>query len=147
MINRIRIWFWDLIFWLKCRAGFKLFGPITVVGVVTNVEFAEDGDACFDLSIDDDKTWLWITTSGTRVLHKCLDLHCEVTPHDGERLGPIVKQLRYGTRVRVRGTWAWDGCHHGRGAPFDALMVLLRAAPTLDGWLEIHPVTELEILT
>jgi hypothetical protein len=127
-VKWLLVTWWNLVFWAKCRAGFRLLGPVSISGVVTAYEVSEDGDTCFD------------------VQHLSLVFHCEVAPADRERLAGEIARLTPGVRVRVGGTRAWDGCHHGRGVIFDVLMALLRAAPVLDGWIEIHPTKEIEVL-
>jgi len=146
VIAWLKIWFSNLVFALKCRAGFRLLEYIgSVTGMVKALEMAEDGDCCFDLVIDGPPSpLLAYKTSGAT--HICETLHCEIVPADRARLSAEIAKLKIGVRVRVSGRRAWDGCHHGKGLLFDALMVLLGAAPTLDGWIECHPCTSLEVL-
>ncbi len=147
MINAIVLWFWAQVFAAKCRAGFKLLEFAIVRGTVVGMpEISSDGDTCFDIIPDPGfESLLEYSTGGAR--HVCQTIHCEVAPADQRRLRPVVELLRSGSRVSVAGTRAWDGAHHGHGTLFDVLMVLLRAAPTLDGWIEIHPVQEITVLT
>ncbi len=113
--------------------------------VLTSIEVSEDGDTCFSVTPEPtDGAALEYRTGA--VLHRCTSIHCEVVPDDRERLADVIALLRPGVRVRVGGRRAWDGCHHGRGVVFDALMVLLGAGPVVDGWLEIHPVASIEVL-
>jgi len=144
-VKWLLVTWWNLVFWAKCRAGFRLLGPVSISGVVTSYEVSEDGDVCFDVSPDGQDVDLLEYDTG-HVQHLSLVFHCEVAPADRERLAGEIARLTPGVRVRVGGTRAWDGCHHGRGVVFDVLMALLRAAPVLDGCIEIHPTKEIEVL-
>lgn len=146
ILNAIRIAFSNLVLAAKKRAGFRTLEWVDgVTGVVVTFEVSEDGDTCFDLLPDPEfLDLLDYSTAGT--LHHSYRLHCEVVPADRERLAQPIAGLRAGVRVKVTGFLAWDGAHHGKGLLFDVLMVLLGAAPTVDGWLEIHPVRELEVV-
>lgn len=144
-MTALKVFFSNVVFWLKCRAGFRLLrGDASVSGTVTAIEIAEDGDTCFDITVDSKYTAvLTYVTSGA--VHTCNILHCEIVPADRARLAKEIAKLVPGRHVTVTGKRAWDGCHHGRGNIFDALMVLLGAAPVVDGWIEIHPVTSLHV--
>lgn len=148
MTERLRLLFSRIVFWFRTRRGFRLLGPVSVTGTVRYVEVAEDGDTCFGLAPDSLIPLGYQTKAngGTVVYHRCEEMHCEVMPADRQRLSVQLSRLHPGLRVRVTGQRAWDGSHHGRGVLFDALMCLLGAAPTVDGWIEIHPVTDLEVL-
>lgn len=148
LLTAIRILFSRVVFALKCRAGFRLLQSVEgIEGIVTAVEMSSDGDACFDLDLATDPGSRALLVWGTAgAAHISRDLHCEIAPVDHARLLVPISHLARGVRVRVGGRRAWDGCHHNRGVIFDVLMVLLGAAPVVDGWIEIHPVESLEIL-
>jgi hypothetical protein len=146
LLTWIRIAWSNLVFRLKCRAGFRLLEPVEVTGVVRFVEASEDGDTSFDL-VPDGSVSVGLLIYGTSdAIHHCESIHCEIVPRDRARLASAIAALAPGVRVKVSGQRAWDGCHHGKGVLFNVLMVLLGAAPVLDGWLEVHPVTSLEVL-
>ncbi len=135
----------NLVFWFKRRAGFRRLEYVSgLTGIVASLEIAEDGDTCFDLVPGERHELLTYRTVGS--VHLCKKLHCEIVPKDRARLAAQIALLSIGARVTVSGYRSWDGCHHGRGVIFDGLMVLLGAAPVLDGWLEIHPCTSLEVI-
>jgi hypothetical protein len=145
LLAAIRIWWSSLVFALKQRAGFRLLGTVAgVTGVVSSFERSDDGDLSFDVTPDAE--FAWVLEYPSRHVARAA-IHCEVVPADQERLAAAIGMLRIGARVRVGGQRAWDGCHQGHGVVVDALCVLLRAAPVLDGWVEVHPVLSLEVLT
>ena len=92
-----------------------------------------------------------ITGFGGRLTHgHAVDvpaLHCEIVPWDREETREVWGALKPGDRVRVKGRWGFDGVHTGKGKVADVFLAIIRHQPNMnDGWFEIHPVEELELL-
>lgn len=147
MLDRIKARFFQFVFWWKKRTGFIDFKEdIEVTGTVMRTHVARDGDVTFDIWPDDEYLWS-ITWYGGRLKTK---LHCEVVPW---LAGPrsTAATLQPGDRVRVKGRWGFDGVHTWKGwnawywYPIEVLLAVFRHQPNvIDGWFEIHPVTEVE---
>lgn len=145
-------WFWRLVFWWKKRTGWIDLGQtIIITGTVVGFDPPDlDGDGNFDVKLDPgfDR---WITGFGGRLTteNEALgpSIHCEVPPWSSANLRDRFAGLRLGDRVQVTGAWGFDGVHTGRPEWLEVLLALVRHEPNvLDGWFEIHPVTEIVTL-
>lgn len=144
---------WRFVFWWKQRTGWLNLGQVLMVtGTVIEVDPpGTDGDGNFDLLLDPGQDQ-WITGFGGRLTSASPDLppslHCEVEPWASDELMGTFGRLKVGDRVRVTGSWGFDGVHLGIPEWLEVLAALVRHQPNVkEGWFECHPVTELEILT
>lgn len=144
--------FWRLVFFWKKRTGWMdLRQEIEVTGIVINVEVPGlDGDGNFDVELDPGQE-RWITGFGGRQTFEPgagrPSIHCEVEPWADQTLKSAFLSLKAGQRVRVRGSWGFDGVHLGTSEWIEVLAALLRHGPNVhDGWFEIHPVTSVAVI-
>jgi hypothetical protein len=144
--------FWRLVFFWKKRTGWiDLKQEIEVTGTVINAEVPGlDGDGNFDVELDPGQE-RWITGFGGRLTFEPgagrPSLHCEVEPWASPSLKGTFTSLRVGQRVRVRGSWGFDGVHIGVAELIEVLAAIVRHGPNVhDGWFEIHPVKSIELL-
>ena len=94
---------------------------VTVEGVVaTNIEYAEDGDICFDIILD--PQYNYMLSIGSIVLRKN-KLHIEIVPSDQGKV-PVPQKGDY---IRVTGVWLVDTDHGSHS--------------------EIHPAWHIDILS
>lgn len=146
--------FWKFIwFWKKQTGWIDLDKVIEITGTVvtTSKDLSGDGDIRFNVVLDDPYKWA-ITGFGGRLTHEGAasepSIHCEITPWDREKFDSIWQKVEVGSRVRVKGRWGFDGVHTGKGPVVDVLLGFLRHQPNInDGWFEIHPVEEFEIIS
>lgn len=146
---------WRLVFWWKKQTGWLDLGEvIEVTGIVVMVDtnvtgLFNDGDVCFNVRLDVGLE-KYITGFGGRLTSEDGEgpsLHCEITPWTRKKFDGTWQRLALGQRVRVKGRWGFDGVHLGVSEPLEVLAALPRHMPNVrDGWFEIHPVEELEIL-
>lgn len=145
--------FWKFVwFWKRQTGWLDLDQIIEVTGTVitTSKDLSGDGDIRFNVLLDDDYIWT-ITGFGGRLTREGSanepSLHCEITPWDKDKFDNVWQNVEVGSRVRIKGRWGFDGVHTGKGAVADVFLAIIRHQPnTKDGWFEIHPVEELEIL-
>lgn len=155
--------FWRLVFWWKKQTGWLDMGQTievtgTIIAVDVNVTGTfNDGDVCFNVELDPGQE-KWITGFGGRLTTESdtdprPSIHCEITPWTRDQFSGKDRDhadwqaLVVGKRVRVKGSWGFDGVHAGINEFLEVLWALVRHQPYVKtGWFEIHPVTELEIL-
>lgn len=148
---------WRVVFWWKKRTGWLDLGEVvectgTVIMVDANISGAfNDGDVCFNVKLDPGQERLVTGFGGRLTTESDTDptpaLHCEIPPWTRSKFDDIWQKLEVGKRVRVRGSWGFDGVHTGRPEWLEILYSLVRHMPNVrQGWFEIHPVEELEIL-
>jgi hypothetical protein len=149
ILRYLRGLFWRLIFVLKHRAGFISLGPVMTTGVVwKNDGTSDDGDTCFSIVPDDVGLCLVLGKyTSDSPAEKLLSLHCEVSPWMPRELHDQALALKPGDRVSIRGNWAYDGVHLGRGTVIDVLAAIVGHGPSRSGWAEIHPVTGIRRVT
>ncbi len=147
-MTRLRRLFYAIYMAFKRRGGFvDLDCERTVEGTVmlSSVDLSNlDGDATFDLWLEPDDYDVACFAGRCRQT-----IHCEVPPGRPDLAAELAEVLRSAAypSVRVTGRLAFDGSHHGRGLLLDVLAAVVGwPANVRDGWLEIHPVTHLEVV-
>ncbi len=150
----IAVFFSEILFWFKKRAGFMDLGtPVVVTGTVAAFEagISQDGDLNFDLALDPEfvKFATLITTHPSEASLNGI-IHCEVMPK--ARLRRAFPALTVGMRVRVSGRWAFDGSHSDasvagqRPQALELAAAVVGRAPNPNGWPELHPVDRVDVL-
>lgn len=151
----------NVLLWGKRRCGFVDLGrDVEVVGRVVGYDpGGGDGDVCFNVVADGPYAFLRFykgrdTTEGTPGT-----IHCEFTPCAQlgalrALLDEVVRRCAAGEQpvVRIRGRWSYDGVHSNDwktdGLTFKEVWSCLvgHGANELDGWTELHPATDIEVL-
>jgi hypothetical protein len=147
-------WFWRVVFWWKKKTGWLDLGKTaSIMGTVVGLTPPDiDGDQNFDVRLDDGLE-RWITGFGGRLTTAQESLgpsiHCEIPPWAPRELRKLFDQLKVGDRVYVSGAWGFDGVHTpGMSEWWEILRAIVRHPPNVqDGWFEIHPVNELDVLS
>lgn len=154
MLRQIISWFFQLVFWWKKRTGWiDLKQTVTATGVVVGMDDgpSSDGDFNFRVKVDENCEWL-ITGFGGRLTTDDPKLGpsllCEVVPWSPVEVQREAARLHVGDRVSVTGAWGFDGVHVSGSRWWNILLAIFRHQPNvLEGWLELHPVTELTIVS
>jgi len=158
VISWFKCLFGRIVFAAKHRAGFIDMGlDVEFTGLAVHQDGGnnEDGDWCFEVVPDSE--WAWLVRFGNRetaALGRYVGaLECEVMPCQREALLPALLELKQRltagqlVRVRVAGRWGYDGVHDNQPEWLQVLYALWGHGPdAVNGWLEVHPVTKLEIL-
>lgn len=147
-----KLW-WRVVFWWKKRTGFiDLHEVIEITGTVVG-EQEPDLDLDQNFAVAPDPIYKWcITCFGGRLCQANgvgpPSINCEITAWAPPELRAKFKLIKIGSRVRVKGSWGFDGVHVGTYPEWiQVILAVFRHQPdVLRGWFEIHPVTELEIL-
>jgi hypothetical protein len=93
------------------------------VGVLIGKHRAIDGDLTFDVVPYEEYRYL---INESNLMERNGGLHCEIVPHDRDKLGSIFDRLRLKSVVEVEGVWVEDTRH--------------------ENWRELHPVESLIVL-
>lgn len=149
----INLW-WKLVFWWKKRTGWLDLGEmIEITGtVITRIPPDVDSDQTFNVRLDPGLGYeKYITGFGGRLTWEPdatePSIHCEIEPWAEAGLHSTYAHMKIGDRIRVKGAWGFDGVHLGRAMWIEILAALIRHQPNMkQGWFELHPVVELEIL-
>lgn len=153
MITRLVNLWWRLVFWWKKRTGWIDLGqPIEVTGTVVSIVPPDvDGDMNFDVRVDPGQE-RFITGFGGRLTNDpgapVPSIHCEIEPWASLGLRLAYARLQVGARVRVMGSWGFDGVHLNDWPLWVQVpLALLRHGPDVNhGWFEIHPVKGIEVM-
>lgn len=154
---KIKLAFWKMVFWWKHKTGFLDLGEdVTFTGTVMLVDgvgsptIDNDGDFCFNVKVDFGWEWLNTGFKGRKTTNNLAapdTIHCEVPPWLVPGLQEKLIKVVTGARIKVTGRWGFDGVHIGKAQWLETLYALWRHQPNvLEGWFEIHPVTDIEII-
>lgn len=147
----IEFTFWKIVFWWKKKSGFiDLHQEVTVIGEVVWSDFGKNPDGDYTMHVKPDYEYQWLITMGNRKTSADSDypetLHCEVVPWMRDQFKESLDKLKIGSRVKITGSWGFDGVHIGKNEFIEVLAALWRHQPNVkDGWFEIHPVKNIEV--